>query len=112
MGENGGVEAGMRTMDIFKAKDGSKVRFLNKNGYEFERNKAAEFLVEGQVYTVDRVEIHNWHTDVWLKEVPGFRFNSVHFDDVLDIETTESESPSEAAAEPLPFEPTKDEMND
>lgn len=36
-------------------------------------------LKVGETYTVDRVEVHSWHTKVWLKELPNKVFNSVHF---------------------------------
>lgn len=41
-------------------------------------------LQDGQEYEVERVEVHTQHTKIHLKEFPGKRFNSVHFD--LDIE--------------------------
>ena len=41
-------------------------------------------LEVGKVYTVDRIEVHSWHTKVWLKEVPGKVFNSVHFEEVKE----------------------------
>jgi len=37
-------------------------------------------LVEGNTYTVARVEVHSWHTKVWLEEYPGLKFNIVHFE--------------------------------
>jgi hypothetical protein len=39
-------------------------------------------LEVGKVYTVDRIEVHSWHTKVYLKEMPGKVFNSVHFEKV------------------------------
>ena len=37
-------------------------------------------LVEGQEYTVERVEVHSWHTAYFLSGLAG-SFNSVCFDD-------------------------------
>lgn len=36
-------------------------------------------LVSGESYTIDRIETHNWHTKIYLKEFPGKKFNSVCF---------------------------------
>lgn len=33
----------------------------------------------GQQYAVDRIEVHSWHTKVYLREIPGRAFNSVSF---------------------------------
>jgi len=37
-------------------------------------------LVEGQVYELERKEVHTWHTKYYLKEFPGKKFNSVSFE--------------------------------
>lgn len=39
-------------------------------------------LVEGELYEVDRIEEHSWHTRVYLKDYPGRGFNSVCFEEV------------------------------
>ncbi len=38
-------------------------------------------LIPGAHYTVRRIEVHSWHTKLWLVGVEG-KFNSVHFDEV------------------------------
>ncbi|MEK3873685.1 MULTISPECIES: hypothetical protein [unclassified Paenibacillus] len=69
------------TMNIY-AQKGDKVRFLNKNGHDWEPEKARESgLVEGVVYTVEKTEVGGFHTDVYLQEFPGKPFNSVLFED-------------------------------
>lgn len=35
-------------------------------------------LVEGMEYEVEKVEVHSWHTKVYLKGIDG-KFNSSHF---------------------------------
>lgn len=68
-------------MDIY-AKQGTKVVFSHpKAGYTHHQEVAAQHLKEGETYTVDHTEVDRWHTDVFLSEVPGVAFNSVHFDD-------------------------------
>ena len=67
-------------MNIY-AQPGSQVRFLDENGHDYDKAKAHKFLKKGKVYTVAHTEVGNWHTDVFLVEVPGEPFNSVMFDD-------------------------------
>jgi hypothetical protein len=64
-------------------KPGSKVKVVS----DFQNNWGScdpikENLTLGQVYTVDHIEIHSWHTKVFLTEFPDKKFNSVHFDQV------------------------------
>jgi hypothetical protein len=40
-------------------------------------------LVVGERYQIDKIEIHSWHTKVWLKNVQG-SFNSVCFEVVKE----------------------------
>lgn len=42
----------------------------------------ASLLTVGELYTVDSVEVHSWHTRVTLKEFPGIEFNSVLFTEI------------------------------
>lgn len=49
-------------------------------GYPSQRAHAEKHLVVGQEYTVDHTVVHNWHTDVFLEELPDLHFNSVFFD--------------------------------
>ncbi|WP_110933782.1 hypothetical protein [Paenibacillus bouchesdurhonensis] len=68
------------TMNIYSQK-GDRVRFLNKNGHDWEPERAREIgLVEGEIYTVERTDVGGWHTDVYLQEIPGYHFNSVMFE--------------------------------
>lgn len=36
----------------------------------------------GKKYTVEYVEVHSWHTIVFLKEFPNVEFNSVLFNEI------------------------------
>lgn len=42
----------------------------------------ASKLKEGEKYHLSDLEAFPWHTDVYLKEFPGYRFNSVQFGEV------------------------------
>lgn len=68
----------MQIMDIYSAR-GTTVYFLNKNGYDFEREEAAKIFSEGQSLTVKRVDVHNSSSSVEFEEQPGKWFNTVMF---------------------------------
>ena len=69
-------------MNIY-AKPGTKVKFVSNKLYRWDIDpKNADVLTPGNVYTVDRMEIHSWHTEVYLIEHPKVEFNSVWFDDM------------------------------
>ncbi len=70
------------TMDIHTPM-GGKVIFRRANaGYPKDQETAEKHLRLGAVYTVGRTKPGKFHTDVYLEEVPGVAFNSVHFENV------------------------------
>ena len=76
------------TMDIY-SKRGTAVRLQMKDGeifggYDSDKEHAHKFLKFGAVYHIKRTEVGDWHTDVYLKEVPDQRFNSVMFEHVKE----------------------------
>ncbi len=61
-------------------KPNSKVIFMfPKNGYNPDIESANKHLIKGKEYTVKRTEVHSWHTEVELKEIPNIVFNSSMF---------------------------------
>lgn len=63
-----------------RALKGTKVRYAHPlSGFEGQVALARDRLVLGGIYTVDRTEIHTWHTKVFLEEVPDVGFNSCFF---------------------------------
>lgn len=76
-------------MDIY-AKPGTKVRFLNRNGYDRDLEYANEVLNTEDVYEVERVDIGGWSSSVYLvgQKRP---FNTVMFDIVGDYESYDTE---------------------
>ncbi len=59
---------------------GDKIRFTNPDAgwnYDIATSKKAGLIV-GQVYVVSKIEVHSWHTKVWLENFDG-PFNSVQF---------------------------------
>lgn len=69
-------------MNIY-AKNGDKIVFSNPDaGYKPHQTTAKEHLESGGIYTVEKTLVSNWHTDVYVKELPGIAFNSVLFEDM------------------------------
>lgn len=67
-------------MDIY-CDPGHKVKFINDNGHDYERESAAEILDTDTIYEVEYVDIHGWSSYVKLKGIQG-TFNTVMFIDV------------------------------
>jgi hypothetical protein len=74
------------SMNVHLAKQGDKVRFTGHGGYDGDKQYANKHLKKGGIYTIDSVQLYQSSTDVFLKEVPGQSFNSVHFDDYSVID--------------------------
>lgn len=70
----------LETMNIH-AKPGHKVVFAGVNGSTSDLYHGGVHLKVGEVYTVDDINIGNWSTYVYLKEIPEQAFNSVLFKD-------------------------------
>lgn len=51
-----------------------------ENGYPRDQKTVKAHLKLGRTYAVDREEVGNFHTDVFLMAFPGIAFNSVMFD--------------------------------
>jgi hypothetical protein len=68
-------------MDIY-APTGYRVTVTERtinSGYDGDARQANKYLKVGEIYTIEKTEVDKWTTDVWLKEIPGQIFNSVHF---------------------------------
>lgn len=76
----------MPEMDIY-ALPGEQIRFAHpEHGYSGDQDKAQKHLTLGTVYTVERTELFSGETNVYLLEVPGIRFNTVHFESLTERE--------------------------
>lgn len=70
-------------MDIHGTKKYDKVRCTNDSNNNWGGcEPVGKHLAVDGIYTVDTVEIHSWHTKVYLIEFPDKAFNSVHFENV------------------------------
>lgn len=62
-------------------KKGDKVKYIGCSKEQIEwggNDSPVGILTEGYIYFIDRVEVHNMHTKVFLSGVKG-KFNSVCF---------------------------------
>jgi hypothetical protein len=69
-------------MENFKA--GDQVKYLGSIEEQVRwgsNDNPKGLLFEGDVYYVERVEIHSWHTKLYLRGIRG-KFNSVCFEKV------------------------------
>lgn len=67
-------------MNIY-AKEGDEVIFQGEGGYPKEREKARSILTIDKTYTVNKVSVGNFSSDVELKEFLGQWWNTVLFED-------------------------------
>jgi len=74
-------------MNIY-ALEGHKVIMTEetaKNGYDYDKVELKKYLVQiDTIYTVERTEVGDCHTHVYLTEIPNVAFNSVNFEDVTE----------------------------
>lgn len=69
------------TMDIWSP-PGTYVKYLNKNGYESDRERANKVLEEGKQYTVYKIDVGSSRSTVQLVEFPDQWFNTVMFENL------------------------------
>ncbi len=82
------VERIVNTVDIY-AKRGTAVRLQMKDGevfggYDSDKKHALHHLKPDVIYHIKSTDVGNWHTDVYLEEVPNIGFNSVMFEHVKE----------------------------
>lgn len=58
--------------------NGDRMRFLNANGHEFEREAAAKLFKVGEVYIVESCRVGGWSSAIKFKGIDGMH-NSVMF---------------------------------
>jgi hypothetical protein len=77
------------TMNI-RAEHGDKVivtEDTKSNGYDFHKEQVERLLKIGVPYTVNYTNVGDWSTVVHLVEFPGESFNSVNFEDYIDLDS-------------------------
>ena len=76
------LEFPTRVQLVANFKVGDKVKFLGCDEEQVRwgsNDNPKGILFEGDVYYVERVEIHSWHTKLYLRGFQG-KFNSVCFE--------------------------------
>lgn len=61
---------------------GRKVKYLNENGYDRDREYANQFFKEGDILTIKEIYVGNSRSRVEFIEFEGNEFNTVMFEDV------------------------------
>lgn len=61
-------------------KRGDTMRFLGRNGYEFQLAEALKQFTPGETYTVSDCRVGSWDHSISFEGVDG-RFNGVMFED-------------------------------
>jgi hypothetical protein len=61
---------------------GRKVRFLDENGYDIQRENANKYFKKNDVLTVKEIYVGRCSSDVEFEEFPNKKFNTVMFADV------------------------------
>lgn len=69
-------------MDIFNNEERRVVCVSNEDPSTLWCKKNAPMLTVGETYTVRDIDVHSWHTIVYLREFPGVGFNSVLFEEI------------------------------
>ena len=73
--------ANIPTLDI-SAPEGTRVQFLNMGGAEWDRVHARKHLNTADTYTVKKINISGWSSNVELEGLPVITFNTVMFKEV------------------------------
>jgi hypothetical protein len=68
-------------MNIFVS-EGTRIVYTGKNGRDYDHKDAKIALTIGGTYTVDHIDVFDWYSRVFLKEVPEKAFNTVIFREV------------------------------
>jgi len=61
---------------------GRKVKYLDKNGWDGDREYANRFFKEGAILTVKEIYVGRSSSDVEFVEHPFKKFNTVMFEDI------------------------------
>ncbi len=65
-----------------KPPSGRKVKFLGKNGYNYELSYAKKLFNEGVILTVREIYVYGFSSLVEFVEFPSEKFNTVMFEDI------------------------------
>lgn len=67
--------------DVLNCERGSKVKAdILDAGRIQDQEQAHKFLTKDRIYEVESLEVGFWMSYICLKEFPGLKFNTVHFE--------------------------------
>lgn len=67
--------------DVLHCERGSRVKAVDlEAGWVCDQERAHKLLTKGAIYEVESLEVGGWQSTICLKEFPGERFNTVHFE--------------------------------
>ena len=72
-------------LDIFNSNPRQVVCVSNVDNGWWSCSNNAHLLTVGQIYNLVDIDVHDWHSLVYLEEFPGVDFNSVLFEEVERI---------------------------
>jgi hypothetical protein len=68
--------------DHTKWKSGQIVKYIGSNQMQVDwghNDDPEKYLNVGDTYEIEKIEVHTWHTKVYLKNYPDKKFNSASF---------------------------------
>ena len=69
-------------IDIYNTKS-RKIRCVKNDDDVWGGGGENHHILEiGEEYTLEDVEVHSWHTIIYLEEFPNVKFNSVAFEEI------------------------------
>ena len=62
---------------------GFKVKITEiTGGIQQNKESVEKYLKVGQTYTVEKTEVHSWHTDYYFQELPNMAFSGFISEDI------------------------------
>ena len=74
----------MIEFDIFNNTTRKIKCFRNDNNCFGGGGENHHLLEVGKIYTLEDLDVHSWHTIVYVEEFPGVEFNSVAFEEIQE----------------------------
>ena len=68
-------------MDIFNSEP-RKIKCIRNDDDVWGGGENHHLLEVGKEYTLEDIDVHSWHTIVYLEEFPNVEFNSVAFEEI------------------------------
>ena len=64
-----------------------KIRCISNDSDVWGGGGENHYLLEiGKEYTLEDIDVHSWHTIIYIEEFPNIEFNSVAFEEIEEVE--------------------------